>query len=43
MDTMDTGFDEFFSAFNGEDGYQTDTAEEVTEKTEVRQGDRYAF
>lgn len=35
-DNMDTGFDEFAAAFDGEDGYQTDTAEE-TAQTETQE------
>lgn len=35
METMDnTGFDEFFGAFEGEDGNQTDTTDTSTEETE---------
>lgn len=30
---MDTGFDAFFDAFDGGDGYQTDAVEETTENT----------
>ena len=31
-ETMDTNFDDFFGAFDGDDGYQTDAAEAETEK-----------
>lgn len=35
-DNMDTGFDEFAAAFDGDDGYQTDTTEE-TAQTETNE------